>query len=118
MLHERPGFASDPLIEIAILKEIGALKKMKDSRAGSLVKGGNSADPIVMEGSNTQRRSEIVPELFKYDADRKLIISRFKDKISSRFYWKMGLTLLLYSLEQPPPTIPSGYSYRVGFCAS
>ncbi|GBL84730.1 hypothetical protein AVEN_191170-1 [Araneus ventricosus] len=40
---------------------------MKDSRAGSPIKGGNSADPIVMEGSNTQRRSEIVPELFKYD---------------------------------------------------
>ncbi|GBN70186.1 hypothetical protein AVEN_172295-1 [Araneus ventricosus] len=41
---------------------------MKDSRAGSPVKGGNSADPIVMEGSNTQRRPEIVLELFKYDA--------------------------------------------------
>ncbi|GBN79251.1 hypothetical protein AVEN_62783-1 [Araneus ventricosus] len=41
---------------------------MKDNRTGSPVKGGNSADPIVMESSNTQRRFEIVPELFKNDA--------------------------------------------------
>ncbi|GBM77949.1 hypothetical protein AVEN_188958-1 [Araneus ventricosus] len=40
---------------------------MKDSRAGSPVKGGNSAYPILMEGSNTQRRSEIVPKLIKND---------------------------------------------------
>ncbi|GBN05510.1 hypothetical protein AVEN_96234-1 [Araneus ventricosus] len=88
MLHERTGFASDPLIYIAILKEIRTLKKMKDNRAGFPVIGGNSADPVVMEGSNTQRRSEIVPELIKNDAGiARIIADPICSEIVGDFLW-------------------------------